>query len=92
MHQMHRLRYGAADDVQMLELSYAEGGGLSMLLLLPKKMDGLADLEKRLTSRESAKVGCRAATADRSKSHLPRFKMTVAVQPERRAASRWACG
>lgn len=41
--------YGEFDDLQILELPYA-GGDLSMLILLPGKADGLADLEAALTA------------------------------------------
>ena len=75
MHQTHRLRYGASDDLQVLELPYAQDGSLSMLILLPKKIDGLADLEKRLTSENLQKwsAGLQSRPV---KVHLPKFKMT----------------
>lgn len=75
MHQTHRLRYAASDNVQLLELPYAEDGRLSMLILLPKKIDGLTDLEKGLTSENLQKwtAGLKSRPV---KVHLPRFKMT----------------
>jgi len=40
--------YGETDEIKILELPY-EGDKLSMLLLLPKEIDGIADLENSLT-------------------------------------------
>jgi serpin B len=76
MHQSERLRYAAADEMQMLELPYGADHSLSMLILLPKKVDGLADLERRLTSdnlqKWSKDLKPRLVEVD-----LPRFKMTA---------------
>jgi len=75
MRQTHRLRYAASDNVQLLELPYAGDARLSMLILLPKKIDGLTDLEKSLTNENlqkwSAELKPRLVKVD-----LPRFKMT----------------
>lgn len=75
MHQKHRLNYGAWDDLQVLELPYAGGGDLSMLILLPRKVDGLRDLEARLTaeSLQTWSSGLQERLVDVS---LPKFKMT----------------
>jgi serpin B len=75
MHQTHRLRYGASDDLQVLELPYAQDGSLSMLFLLPKKIEGLTDLEERLTNENLQKwsAGLQPRLV---KVHLPKFKMT----------------
>ena len=40
--------YGETENIKILELPY-EGEKLSMLLLLPKEIDGIADLENSLT-------------------------------------------
>ena len=48
MHQRTRLGYAEEETFQALELPYA-GKELSMVVLLPKKVDGLPDLEKALT-------------------------------------------
>jgi serpin B len=53
MHQMARFKYLDADGVQALELPYA-GKELSMVVLLPKKTDGLAELEKMLSADKVA--------------------------------------
>jgi serpin B len=49
MHQNGEFGYFEDKDVQGLELPYV-GKDLSMVVLLPKKVDGLADLEKGLTA------------------------------------------
>jgi serpin B len=75
MRQTHRLRYGAADDMQILELPYAQDGNLSMLIVLPKKIDGLSDLQRRLTSENLQKwsAGLQSRPVN---VYLPKFKMT----------------
>jgi serpin B len=75
MHQSHRLRYSATDEVQILELPYAEGGSLCMLILLPRKTDGLSDLEKLLTSENLQKWSSDLQSRPVN-VHLPRFTMT----------------
>jgi serpin B len=48
MTQEHAFRYGEDDHVQILELPYV-GDDLAMIVLLPKKVDGLLELEAALT-------------------------------------------
>jgi len=48
MTQKHEFRYGEDDGLQILELPYA-GDDLSMVVLLPREIDGLTELEERLT-------------------------------------------
>lgn len=48
MHQEAAVGYGALDNLQVLELPYV-GDQIAMVILLPKKVDGLAELEQRLT-------------------------------------------
>ncbi|MCE9553604.1 MAG: serpin family protein [Planctomycetes bacterium] len=74
MHQTERLAYVKADGMQAVELPY-EGSALSMVILLPEKVDGLTDLEQGLTADK--------LTAWRGKMNrfpveltLPKFKMT----------------
>jgi serpin B len=43
------LRYAAVDDLQILELPYA-GGDLSLAIFLPRQVDGLPELEHKLTA------------------------------------------
>jgi serpin B len=81
MRQTGRFAYGVAGEVQVLELPYV-GKDLSMLVLLPKKIDGLADLEKKLSVKALA-----AWTSDlreqKVKVELPKFKMTSSFRLEK---------
>jgi serpin B len=78
MHQTKEHRYLDGGTFQALELPY-ESGELSMVVFLPKQVDGLAELEQTLTA---------ARLADwlpRLKQHqvevaLPRFKVTAEFQ------------
>ncbi len=49
--QQHRFNYFENDDLQAVELPYI-GNQLSMVILLPKKADGLSSLEKAGDSKE----------------------------------------
>ena len=49
MYRTGSMRYGETNDLQFLELPY-QGNRLSMIVLLPKKKDGLADVETALSS------------------------------------------
>ena len=53
MHQTREYNYLDGDTFQALELPYA-GKNLTMVVLLPKKVDGLADFEKELTADKLA--------------------------------------
>jgi serpin B len=48
MVQNHKFKYGAVDNVQIIELPYV-GNQLSMFVLLPKEVDCLQSLEEKLT-------------------------------------------
>jgi serpin B len=74
MFQKKHFKYGANDDLQMLEMPYA-GGDLSMLVLLPKKADGLAALENNLTTANLATWTQQMGLPEVS-VYLPKFKMT----------------
>ena len=71
MHLTHRFRYMENDELQMLEMPYSRNE-LSMVILLPKKADGLADIEKNLTA---ANIGKEAVSVQVT---LPKFKITSA--------------
>jgi serpin B len=49
MHRTGHMAYAETDAVQLLELPY-EKHQLTMVILLPKKKDGLAELEKSMTA------------------------------------------
>jgi serpin B len=74
MFQKDRFGYGETDDLQTLELPYA-GDDLAMLVLLPRKPDGLAALEDSLTPANLAKW-TQAMRSPDVRVYLPKFKMT----------------
>jgi serpin B len=74
MFQKKHFGYGETDDLQVLEMPYA-GDDLSMLVLLPKKADGLAALENNLTAANLAKWTQEMRSPD-VMVYLPKFKMT----------------
>jgi len=53
MHQTGHFAYAEADDVQVLEMPY-KSGRAAMVILLPKKKDGLPALEKALSAEALA--------------------------------------
>lgn len=76
MHRWDEFRYGAVDDIQILELPYGDGS-LSMVLLLPKDIDSLADLEAKLTFQNLQRWLESVRHEDEVKVYLPRFKTTA---------------
>ena len=74
MHKTDEFGYMQADGLQVLELPYV-GGDLSMLVLLPIRVDGLADIEKSLTVQNIAEW-TRKLRKRKVIVALPRFKMT----------------
>jgi serpin B len=74
MHQTARLGYFEDEQLQGLVLPY-DGRNLAMIVLLPKRVDGLADLEKALSaSRLAAWMG--QANEQNVDVSLPRFRLT----------------
>ncbi len=74
MYLKDRFKFGQAGDVQILELPY-KGDDLSMIVLLPKKKDGLAALEKNLNTKNLE--GWMAKLRKREvRVFLPKFKQT----------------
>jgi serpin B len=76
MHQTESFPYLEADTFQMLELPYA-GGDLSMAVLLPRQVDGLAALEKTL-SEPRVKEWSAKLRKQKVAVTLPRFQLTRA--------------
>jgi serpin B len=75
MHQDEDMPYMQGSGYQAVELVY-QGHDLSMLVLLPDRKDGLADLEKSLSARMLH--DCVAQMTSREvKLYLPRFKSTL---------------
>ncbi len=74
MTQEENFGYAETEDLQILELLYA-GNDLSMVVLLPKKADGLADVEKALTAENLAKR-IQGLHQRNTLVFLPKFKMT----------------
>ncbi|MFQ5799481.1 MAG: serpin family protein [Bacteroidota bacterium] len=73
MTQQQKFRYAESDSLQILELPYV-GNDLSMVVLLPRKVDGLAELEDALTV-ESLEKWTRGLNEREVQVLLPRFKM-----------------
>lgn len=71
----HKEKYGYAEheDFQILELPYV-GDELSMLVLLPKKVDGLKELEEELTV-DTLEKWTRNISNNEVQVFLPKFKM-----------------
>ncbi|HVS35534.1 MAG TPA: serpin family protein [Gemmataceae bacterium] len=75
MNQEGSFRFFYGDNMEALELPYA-GDELSMVLLLPHKIDGLADLEKALTPQNLDGWLGKLRKVDEVEVSIPRFKMT----------------
>jgi len=74
MHQTGHFRYLRNGDLQILEQPY-KGGDLSMFVLLPRALDGLAQLEEKLNAGAlDSWLGKMRPTEVRVS--LPRFRMT----------------
>jgi len=78
MHQQEEIRYMQGNGYQAVELVY-RGDDLSMLVLLPDRIDGLRDLEKKLSPQ--LLHDCVAQMVVREvKCFFPRFKLTWGVR------------
>lgn len=75
MHQTRELRYFADEEktLQLLEMPYKDSE-LSMVVLLPAQVDGLAQLEKKLDSESLAKL-LKQMKATKVVLTLPKFTM-----------------
>lgn len=78
MRQVERLRYLDGGSFQALELPYTNDE-LSMIVLLPKQVGGLAELEAMLTAKAVSDWLARM-TAQVVDVTLPRFKVTAALR------------
>jgi serpin B len=73
MGQMKKFGLKDLPDLQVLELPYA-GGDLSMIVLLPRKVEGLKDLEARLTP-VNIKTWTQDLKPEKVNVTLPKFKI-----------------
>lgn len=74
MHQIEHFSYADNDDLQVVELPY-NANALSMVIILPRKADGLAGVEKNLTN---ANIGKWLKELKRTEVDLtmPKFKFS----------------
>lgn len=75
MHSNDRGNFAAFDSFSMVQIPY-ENHEQSMIVLLPKKKDGLADLEKKLTT-ENLTPWMKTLSAHSLDLKLPKFKVTA---------------
>ena len=78
MYQKEQLKYAEVDEVLALELPY-KGDDLSMIVLLPKAVDGLGALEDKLTGG-NLKKWTSGLRKQKVNVHLPKFKTTSEFQ------------
>jgi serpin B len=74
MHDHGKFKYFDGGSFQALEMPY-KGKELSMVVLLPKKLDGLAELEKTLTAAKLSEWLPKVREQEVEVA-LPKFKMT----------------
>jgi len=74
MYRNGNFNYAQVEGFQMLELPY-RGNELSMLVLLPEKADGIADLESKLTAVNLSKW-LPLMHERKLPVYIPKFKMT----------------
>lgn len=74
-HKREYFGYARLDKLQVLELPYV-GERLSMVILLPNQVDGLADLESRLTPENLENWLSVVDYSEGFKVWLPKFKMS----------------
>ena len=91
MHRTGSLNYLDGVGFQALELPYA-GNALSMVVLLPKKADGLGDLEATLTGPKLDGWLAKLSWAGRSRFRCPGSSWNAGSSlKKRRRCRRWGC-
>jgi serpin B len=75
MVQSESFPFVQTDDADVLEMPY-KGGEASMVIILPKKKDGLPVLEKALTADKLATLLGKLGAPRKVMIHLPKFKFT----------------
>lgn len=76
MFQKHEFGYYTDNQIQVLEMPYV-GEQLSMVVLLPKKVDGLAQIEKSLSAAKLKQWTGKLRKTE-VETWFPKFKMTLA--------------
>jgi len=76
MHRWDGFRYGAVDDLQLLELPYGDGS-MSMTVFLPKETEGLPQLESNLNIENLERWIVSLKHEDDVRVYLPRFTTTA---------------
>ncbi len=76
MHQNGRFRHTETDDLQVLGLPYGDGI-FSMIILLPKAIDGLAVVEAGLNPENLERWISSLAYQQDTEVSIPRFRMTT---------------
>jgi serpin B len=79
MNQTGAFQYGENGDAQFLQLPYL-GGDLSMVILLPKRFNGLPQLEQHLTAQEVQKWLSGMGHMDEVDTYLPKFTFTCQMK------------
>ncbi len=69
-----RFNFASTDEIQLIEFPYV-GGKLSMLVILPKKLDGIGDVEKELTP-DNLRDWQERMESKEVLVFMPKFKMT----------------
>lgn len=85
MKQQETFGYAEHEDLQILQMPYA-GDEVSMLVLLPKNEDGLADLQSAL-NEESLEEWIRSIRKKEVLVFLPKFKVTSQFRLDEALAS-----
>jgi len=80
MHRIDRFSYAEDDDVQVLEISY-RGFDISMVVVLPRKKDGLPGLETRLDGR-LVRQWINELSVQPVSVKIPRFQSEVSFELE----------
>jgi serpin B len=78
MHQTEKFGYGEDERMQVLEMPYA-GHSLAMVVVLPKKQDGLSELEAGL-SADALAGWIRLLQVQEVQVSVPRFRFGQAMQ------------
>ncbi len=74
MHQKGNVAYMETDDFQAVQLIY-QYGDLAMFIFLPKKIDGLAGMEKQLTAENLKEWSVNKMKTAEVELSMPRFKI-----------------